>query len=79
MHQKKINSGNREQTVCIPADLHFPAGVEDITVRAMGSERIIAPAENTWDSFFQDPEFVSSDFMPERTQQKQQDRESFDD
>ncbi|NWA83357.1 MULTISPECIES: type II toxin-antitoxin system VapB family antitoxin [unclassified Pseudomonas] len=79
MHQTKINSGNREQTVCTPADLHLPAGAADITVRAMGNEQIIAPAENTWDSFFLDPEFVSSDFMPERTQPKQQDRESFED
>lgn len=35
--------------------------------------------ENTWDSFFLASESVSDDFMEERADQIQQERESFDD
>ena len=43
---------NRTQAVRLPAEVRLPEGVKRVTVRAIGSERIIAPVENTWDSFF---------------------------
>jgi len=40
-------------------------------------ERIIAPAEQAWDSFFLGGQTVSEDFMTERDSQQQSDRDSF--
>jgi len=46
---------NRTQAVRIPADVRLPENVKQVTVRAIGKERIIAPLESTWDSFFYQP------------------------
>ena len=78
MYQGTIFTNNRTQNIRIPADMRFPADVKTVIVRAVGHERIIAPIENTWDSFFLSSEPVSSDFMNERADQVQQDRETLD-
>ena len=49
-----------------------------VTVRAIGNERIIAPVENTWDSFFMKGLEVSDDFMIERASQQQNEREALE-
>lgn len=46
-------------------------------VRAVGNERIIAPADQAWDSFFLGAKLPSEDFMAERASQEQPDREAF--
>ncbi len=79
MSQGTIFTNNRTQNIRIPADMRFPADVKTVIVRAIGHERIIAPIENTWDSFFLSNESVSSDFMNERADQAQSEREPFDD
>lgn len=79
MSQGTIFTNNRTQNIRIPADMRFPADVKTVIVRAIGHERIIAPLENTWDSFFLSNESVSNDFMNERADQAQSEREPFDD
>lgn len=79
MSQGTIFTNNRTQNIRIPADMRFPADVKTVIVRAVGHERIIAPIENTWDSFFLGGESVSNDFMSERADQAQSEREPFDD
>ena len=79
MSQGTIFTNNRTQNIRIPADMRFPADVKTVIVRAIGHERIIAPIENTWDSFFLGGESVSNDFMNERADQAQSEREPFDD
>lgn len=79
MSQGTIFTNNRTQNIRIPADMRFPADVKTVIVRAVGHERIIAPIENTWDSFFLSNESVSNDFMNERADQAQSEREPFDD
>lgn len=69
---------NRTQAVRLPAEVRLPEGVKRVTVRAIGSERIIAPVENTWDSFFMNGLEVSDDFMTERASQKQNEREALE-
>ena len=49
-----------------------------VSVRAIGNERIIAPVENTWDSFFMNGPQASEDFMPERASQPQDEREALE-
>ena len=67
---------NRTQAVRLPAEVRFPEGVKRVTVRAIGNERIIAPVENTWDSFFMNGLAVSGDFMIERASQQQNEWEA---
>jgi antitoxin VapB len=57
---------NRTQAVRLPEEVRLPEDVKRVTVRAIGNERIIAPVENTWDSFFMNDPQVSDDFMAER-------------
>jgi antitoxin VapB len=52
--------------------------VKRVSVRAIGNERIIAPVENTWDSFFMCGLQVSDDFMTERASQQQDAREALE-
>ncbi|MDC1513458.1 hypothetical protein N8456_05100 [Porticoccaceae bacterium] len=46
-------------------------------MRVVGQDRVLSPAENTWDSFFASGETVTDDFMTERASQEQQEREDF--
>lgn len=43
----------------------------------MGQERVIAPADAVWDSFFLADKTASEDFMAERASQHQDEREAF--
>ncbi|MFN4104061.1 MAG: hypothetical protein ACK4GB_07210 [Tepidimonas sp.] len=47
-----------------------------MNVRANGLERIIAPVGHTWDSFFLDGLPVSEDFLADRPDQHQAQREA---
>lgn len=68
---------NRTQAVRLPAELRLPNDVKRVDVRARGNERIIAPLNHSWDSFFQSDLRPSDDFMSERASQDQPERESF--
>ena len=68
---------NRTQAVRLPVDVRLPDGVRKVEVRVRGHERIIVPLGQSWDSFFlATGAAVSDDFMPERADQLQPDRES---
>ena len=67
---------NRTQAVRLPLDVRLPEGIRKVEVRVRGNERILAPLGQTWDSFFLDGPRVSDDFLPERADQHQQERES---
>ena len=68
---------NRTQAVRLPADTRFPDGIKHVVVRVLGVERIISPAEHSWDSFFLGDSSVTEDFMVERAEQNTSKRESF--
>ena len=77
MSNSTVFTNNRSQAVRIPADVRLPDNVKKVSVRARGNERIIAPLDQSWDSFFEDGPQVSDDFMNERASQEQAPRESF--
>lgn len=68
---------NRTQAVRLPLEARFADHVKKVTVRVMGQDRILSPADKTWDSFFMSSENVTDDFMNERATQEQSDREDF--
>jgi len=67
---------NRTQAVRLPLDVRLPESVHKVEVRANGHERIISPLGRRWDSFFLGGLAVSDDFMPERADQFQSEREA---
>ena len=77
MTTSTVFTNNRTQAVRLPAEMRFPDSVKKVEVRVSGQERIIAPAESTWDSFFLGATTPTKDFMTERASQTQPERESF--
>ena len=53
----------------LPAKLRLPDNVKQVRVRARGKERIIAPLESSWDSFFAGDPAASDDFLESRAPQ----------
>jgi antitoxin VapB len=72
-----VFENNRTQAVRLPAETRFPKSVKRVQVRVRGNERILTPTDQIWDSFFLGEESVSDDFMEERADQSQPERESF--
>ena len=54
MTTSTVFTNNRTQAVRLPADVRFPAEIRQVNVRVVGQERIIAPLNAAWDSFFLD-------------------------
>ena len=77
MSASTVFTNNRSQAVRLPADMRFPEGIKKVDVRILGQERIIAPANAIWDSFFINGPTTSDDFMMERANQQQCERDSF--
>lgn len=67
---------NRSQAVRLPKAVALPEDVKKVDVIAVGRTRIITPAGESWDSWF-DGDSVSADFMNDREQPTVQERESF--
>lgn len=73
--QATVFMNNRSQAVRLPAEMRFDDDVKKLHVRALGAERILAPAGRTWDSFFLHEEPADDDFMAERAPQQPAQRE----
>ena len=76
MEQGSIFQSNRSQAVRLPKAAALPDDVKRVDVIAIGRTRIITPAGESWDSWF-DGEGVTADFMVEREQPADQVRDSF--
>ena len=76
MTTSTVFTNNRTQAVRLPAEMRFPDSVKKVEVRVSGQERIIAPAESAWDSFFLGATTATEDFMVKRASQTQPERES---
>lgn len=76
MASSTVFINNRSQAVRLPAETRFPPHVKKVEVRVVGNERIIAPAESSWDSFFLSPETATEDFLEARADQHQDEREA---
>jgi len=74
--QTRIFKSNRSQAVRLPKEIAFPESIKDVEITAIGNKRIIAPAGQSWDDWFDAPG-VSSDFMAQRLQPEDHIRETF--
>ncbi|HLD66504.1 MAG TPA: type II toxin-antitoxin system VapB family antitoxin [Pseudomonas sp.] len=75
MEQGAVFKSNRSQAVRLPKAVALPDDVTRVDVVAIGRTRIITPAGESWDSWF-DGESVSADFMIDREQPADQEREA---
>ncbi|MFS2198462.1 type II toxin-antitoxin system VapB family antitoxin [Pseudomonas sp. Pseusp3] len=75
MEQTTLFMSNRSQAVRLPKAVAMPGDVKRVDVIAIGRARIITPAGESWDSWF-DGESVTSDFMNDREQPADQEREA---
>jgi antitoxin VapB len=75
MEQGAVFQSNRSQAVRLPKAVALPNDVKRVDVVAVGRTRIITPAGESWDSWF-DGEGVTADFMTEREQPADQEREA---
>jgi antitoxin VapB len=76
MEQGAVFKSNRSQAIRLPKAVALPDSVQRVDVVALGRTRIIAPAGEAWDSWF-DGEAASADFMVEREQPAEQVRDAF--
>lgn len=75
MEQGSVFLSNRSQAVRLPKAAALPDDVKRVDVVAIGRTRILTPAGESWDSWF-DGEGVTADFMTDRAQPGDQERES---
>lgn len=73
MEQASVFKSNKSQAVRLPKPVALPESVTRVDVIALGQARLIAPAGQAWDSWF-DAEGVSDDFMSAREQPADQER-----
>jgi len=71
-----VFKSNQTQAVRLPKAVAFPESVKKVDIVAVGDTRIITPAGESWDYWFDAPG-VSDDFMVDRDQPKDQQREPF--
>ncbi|MBD2785349.1 antitoxin [Xenorhabdus sp. DI] len=76
MEKTTVFKSNRSQAVRLPKAVALPEEVKHVDIIAIGRTRIITPAGEGWDSWF-DGENVTSDFMTDRQQPSEQIREEF--
>ena len=70
----KLFNSNKSQAVRLSKAIAFPESIKQVEITAIGNKRIITPAGQSWDDWFE-AQGVSSDFMSERKQPEDQIRE----
>lgn len=76
MEKVNLFKNNQSQALRLPKAVAFPDGVKQVEIIVQGQARIITPAGESWDAWF-DGEQASEDFLAERDQPVQQDRDAF--
>jgi antitoxin VapB len=66
---------NRSQAVRLPKAVALPEDVKRVEIIAIGRTRLITPAGESWDNWFEGGS-VTDDFMSEREQPEMQEREA---
>jgi len=75
MAQSTVFTTNKSQAIRLPKPVALPGSVKKVDIVKLGRARLIIPAGESWDIWF-DRKDVSDSFMLEREQPVQQERES---
>lgn len=76
MAESTVFKSNKTQAIRLPKPVAMPESVRKVTIIKLGRARLITPAGEAWDSWF-DGEPVSADFMHDRDQPEAQKRDEF--
>jgi antitoxin VapB len=77
MERASLFKSNESQAVRLPKAVAYPDSVKQVDIVALGRARLITPAGESWDAWF-DEAGVSDDFMTKRDQPAAaQEREAF--
>lgn len=76
MERASVFKNNKSQAVRLPKPVTLPDNVKKVDIVILGRSRLITPAGEAWDSWFES-EGVTDDFMNEREQPSEQERELF--
>ena len=76
MERVKIFKNNKSQAIRLPKSVSLPDKVKEVDIIISGRCRIIMPAGEAWNIWFES-EGVTEDFMEERNQPQNQQREDF--
>lgn len=76
MEQGAVFQSNRSQAVRLPKAVALPEDVKRVDIVVVGRTRILTPAGESWDSWF-DSDGVTADFMAQREQPVDHEREAF--
>jgi len=74
-NEQVFSKATKSQAVRLPKRVAYPEGVKKVDIVIQGRARIITPAGESWDSWFDD-KGVSEDFMADREQPESQERET---
>jgi antitoxin VapB len=75
MARSTVFTSNRSQAVRLPKAVALPGDVRQVEIVKVGRSRLVSPAEQSWNEFFDGPR-PSDDFMESREQPSSQERES---
>ncbi len=73
MRTAKLFKNGQSQAVRLPKEFRFEG--EKVYIKRMGKGAILLPVKNPWEPLFESLNKFSEDFMSERNQPAQQDRE----
>lgn len=76
MERVKVFRNNKNQVVQLPKAVSLPDTVKEVDIICLGRSRLITPAEEAWNSWFEG-EGVTDDFKNERDQTGSQEKEPF--
>ncbi|MCG5529455.1 antitoxin [Halorhodospira halochloris] len=74
MERVSIFKSNKSQALRLPKPVAYPETVRQVDIVILGRTRIITPAGESWDTWFES-DGVSDDFMTSREQPGHQERE----
>ena len=75
MKSGAVFKSNTSQAIRLPKDVALPESVKRVDIIPVGRGRLIVPAGEGWDSWFQE-EGATDDFMASREQPVVQEREA---
>ncbi|NOX41881.1 MAG: AbrB/MazE/SpoVT family DNA-binding domain-containing protein [Alphaproteobacteria bacterium] len=76
MERASVFKNNKSQAIRLPKRVALPPEVRQVDIVALGRARLIVPAGTAWESWFAEGP-VTSDFMVDRDQPDDQDRDPF--
>ena len=74
MQTAKLFQNGKSQAVRLPKEFRFDG--KEVYIKRVGDTVILQPVQVSWQSLFDSLDLFSDDFMEDRAQPEQQDRES---